>query len=122
MEAGGRTTPARRYHLCPAPLDAQAFARAVRAHWGVENRLHRVLDVVFHDGLGRLRTGPGPENIAMSLLNNTAKLKDPKHAENAPAGTTTTCKPSSPKPHEPLQAIALQAQAPDALRPPRRLT
>ena len=77
MEAGGRTTLARRYHLCPAPLDAQAFARAMRAHWGVENRLHRVLDVVFHDRLGRLRTGPGPENMAMNLLNNTAKPKDP---------------------------------------------
>ena len=41
------------------------FAHAVRAHWGVENRLHWVMDVVFHDDLARLRTGHGPENMAI---------------------------------------------------------
>lgn len=46
------------------PLDAKLFARAVRAHWGVENRLHWVLDVVFHDDLMRLRTQNGPKNMA----------------------------------------------------------
>ena len=30
-----------------AKLEAKTFAAAVRAHWGVENRLHWVLDVVF---------------------------------------------------------------------------
>lgn len=79
VEHGGRTTTARRYYLCSAPLDAKTFARAVRAHWGVENRLHWVLDVVFHDDLARLRTGHGPENMAvvkhmaLNLLNKTAK-------------------------------------------------
>ena len=76
---GGRTTLARRYYLSSAPLDARTFARAVRAHWGVENRLHWVLDVVFHDDLARLRTGYGPENMAvvrhmaLNLLNKAAK-------------------------------------------------
>ena len=31
---------------------------------GIENRLHWVLDVVFHDDLMRLRTEEGPKNIA----------------------------------------------------------
>ena len=80
VEVAGKTTLAHRYYLCSAPLDAQTFARAVRAHWGVENRLHWVLDVVFHDDLARLRTGHGPENMAvvkhmaMNLLNKTAKI------------------------------------------------
>src|SRR5204862_5477619 len=56
---------ARRYYLCSTRLDAATFARAVRAHWGVENRLHWVLDVVFHDDLARLRSGHGPENMAI---------------------------------------------------------
>ncbi len=43
---------------------AASFARAVRSHWGIENRLHWVLDVVFRDDLARLRTGHGPENMA----------------------------------------------------------
>lgn len=65
VERGGRLAHERRYYLCSARLDAVTFARAVRAHWGVENRLHWVLDVVFHDDLARLRTGHGPQNMAI---------------------------------------------------------
>ncbi|MCL4814930.1 MAG: ISAs1 family transposase [Vicinamibacteraceae bacterium] len=61
----GRTDRERRYYLCSAKLDAQTFARAVRAHWGIENRLHWVLDVVFRDDLARLRSGHGPANMAV---------------------------------------------------------
>ena len=64
VERGGKTSLARRYYLCSAPLSAKAFAHAVRAHWGIENRLHWVMDVVFHDDLMRLRTGHGPANMA----------------------------------------------------------
>jgi predicted transposase YbfD/YdcC len=60
----GRTTLARRFFLSSAPLDARTFARAVRAHWGIENSLHWVMDVVFHDDLMRLRTENGPANMA----------------------------------------------------------
>jgi predicted transposase YbfD/YdcC len=42
------------------------FARAVRAHWGVENRLHWVLDVIFREDLARFRTGDGPQNMAIT--------------------------------------------------------
>lgn len=65
VERDGRTTLSRRFYLSSALLDAHAFARAVRAHWGVENRLYWVMDVVFHDDLARLRTGHGPENMAI---------------------------------------------------------
>jgi predicted transposase YbfD/YdcC len=76
-ERGGRSEHTRRYYLSSTHLDAVTFARAVRAHWGVENRLHWVLDVVFHDDLARLRSGHGPENMAivkhmaMNLLRST---------------------------------------------------
>ena len=63
-ERDGKTTQERRYYLSSAKLDAKAFAAAVRAHWGIENRLHWVLDVVFHDDLARLRSGHGPQNMA----------------------------------------------------------
>lgn len=61
---GDTTSVERRYFLSSLPLDAKLFARAVRAHWGIENRLHWVLDVVFHDDLMRLRTANGPHNMA----------------------------------------------------------
>lgn len=64
VERDGRITTASRYYLGSATLSAGQFARAVRAHWGIENRLHWVMDVVFHDDLMRLRTDHGPANMA----------------------------------------------------------
>ena len=64
-ERDGRVQRERRYYLGSAKLGADAFARAVRQHWGVENNLHWTLDVVFHEDLARLRTGHGPENMAV---------------------------------------------------------
>jgi Transposase DDE domain len=51
-------------YLSSAKLSAKQFAAAVRTHWHVENRLHWVMDVVFHDDLMRLRTRNGPANMA----------------------------------------------------------
>lgn len=65
VERAGRIERERRYYLSSVRLDARSFAQAVRAHWHIENRLHWVLDVVFHDDLARLRTGHGPENMAV---------------------------------------------------------
>ncbi|MBA3687142.1 MAG: ISAs1 family transposase, partial [Planctomycetes bacterium] len=64
VERGGSISRERRYYLSSLPLDARLFARAVRCHWHVENRLHWVLDVVFHEDLSRLRSGSGPQNMA----------------------------------------------------------
>jgi predicted transposase YbfD/YdcC len=64
VERTGRTSIARRYYLCSAPLAAARFARAIRAHWGIENCLHWVMDVVFHGDLMRLRTDHRPANMA----------------------------------------------------------
>lgn len=64
VERNGTTSVAGRYYLSSAKLSAAVFARAVRAHWGIENRLHWVMDVVFHDDLMPLRTDHGPANMA----------------------------------------------------------
>lgn len=64
-ERDGKIEQERRYYLCSTKLDAETFARVVRSHWGIENRLHWVLDVVFRDDLARLRTGHGPANMAV---------------------------------------------------------
>jgi predicted transposase YbfD/YdcC len=64
-ERAGKVEREKRYYISSAKLDAEHLAAAVRAHWGIENRLHWVLDVVFHDDLARLRTGFGPQNMAI---------------------------------------------------------
>ena len=60
----GKTSTERRYYLCSLALDVEKFARAVRSHWGVENQLHWVLDVVFGEDQSRARTGHAAENLA----------------------------------------------------------
>ncbi|CAO3440156.1 hypothetical protein [Azospirillum endophyticum] len=54
-----------RYYITSAPLAAQVAAEAVRGHWGIENQLHWVLDVVFDDDQSRLRKGHGALNMAV---------------------------------------------------------
>jgi len=64
VERNGETSCERRYYISSAFLLAVLFANAVRCHWHIENRLHWVLDVIFHEDLSRLRTGHGPHNMA----------------------------------------------------------
>jgi predicted transposase YbfD/YdcC len=82
VERNGAISRERRYYLSSAPLDTKIFARAVRCHWHIENRLHWVLDVVFHEDLSRLRSGAGPQNMATirhMALNLLRAAKD-KHS------------------------------------------
>lgn len=56
--------------------DVKTFAKAVRAHWGIENSLHYCLDVVFHEDASRTRKDNSAENfsvirkIALNILKN----------------------------------------------------
>lgn len=61
----GETSVEHRFYLTSLPPDAEPFAQAVRAHWGIENQLHWNLDVTFREDLSRLRTGYGAENFAV---------------------------------------------------------
>jgi len=63
-EVDGKTTVERRYYLSSLPLGAQTFARAVRTHWGVENKVHWVMDVCFREDQSRARAGYAAENLA----------------------------------------------------------
>jgi predicted transposase YbfD/YdcC len=54
-----------RYYISSARLTAEQAAAAVRGHWGIENRLHWVLDVVFNDDQSRLRKGHGAKNMSI---------------------------------------------------------
>ena len=63
-ESHGHTSRERRYYLSSLSLDAARVAHAVRRHWGVENQLHWVLDVVFGEDQSRARTGHAAENLA----------------------------------------------------------
>jgi len=63
-EMNGRTSVERRYFLSSLPLGVETFARAVRSHWGVENKLHWTMDVCFGEDQSRARAGHAAENLA----------------------------------------------------------
>ena len=52
-----------RYYVSSLPPDAKLLAFAARAHLGIENSLHHVLDVVFREDASRVHTGFAPENL-----------------------------------------------------------
>ena len=82
VQRNGAPARKRRFYLSSTKLDAKTFAAAVRAHWGIENRLHWVLDVVFHDDLARLRSHNGPQNMAVvkHMAMNLVRHPKDKHS------------------------------------------
>jgi predicted transposase YbfD/YdcC len=48
-DINGKISAQTRYFITSLPGEAPVYAGAVRSHWGIENRLHRVLDVAFGD-------------------------------------------------------------------------
>lgn len=62
---GGERKTERRTYLSSLDGDAARLAAAVRSHWGIENRLHWVLDLAFREDESRVREGHAAENLAV---------------------------------------------------------
>lgn len=63
---GGRTTTEQRYYIASAAkLSAATALRNARAHWGIENGLHWVLDVAFREDDCRVRVDNAAQNFAV---------------------------------------------------------
>ena len=76
-ETAGTVSRETRYFLLSQAFSPERFAAIVRAHWGIENGLHWVLDVTLNEDQMRHRKGHGPENLALlrRLALNLAKLE-----------------------------------------------
>ena len=60
-----KTESKTRYYISSRSLDAKALLKAKREHWGIENRLHWVLDMAFQEDHSRVRKDHAPENFAI---------------------------------------------------------
>jgi predicted transposase YbfD/YdcC len=64
-EAGKPAKHKVRYFLTSRPLPPRTLLEVVRAHWGIENNLHWLLDTMFDEDACRTRKDYAPENLAL---------------------------------------------------------
>jgi predicted transposase YbfD/YdcC len=69
-KATGKTEREIRYYITSLSADAARLNSVIRQHWGIENKLHWVLDVGFGEDLDRKRAGHAAQNF--SILNRIA--------------------------------------------------
>jgi predicted transposase YbfD/YdcC len=80
-QLGDQRTVTRRYFISSLKSDAELLLQAVRGHWGIENKVHWVLDIAFREDDCRIRKGNGAENfavlrhIALNLLRRETSAK-----------------------------------------------
>ena len=75
-----------RYYITSLKPDAERLNSVIRQHWGIENKLHWVLDVGFGEDLDRKRAGHAAQNF--SVLNRIALnlLKQDKSSKRSIQG------------------------------------
>ena len=61
----GKTERQTRYYISSKEESADYFQQNVRSHWGIENKLHWMLDMVFHEDASRKRAGNAAQNFSM---------------------------------------------------------
>jgi len=60
----GKTSTQTRYYITSLPGDAEKIGAAIRSHWGIENGLHWVLDVIMNEDMSRARKDNAAINLA----------------------------------------------------------
>lgn len=81
-----------RYYITSLQPEAARLNSAIRQHWGIENKLHWVLDVGFGEDLSRKRQGNAAQNfslinrIALNLLKQDKTCKLGMHGKRLKAG------------------------------------
>lgn len=91
VDSKGQTHTGTRYYISSLPAQVKRIAAAVRGHWGIENCMHWVLDVVFREDRNRARADDAQANLgifrrtALTLLKNTEGLEGSIHCRRQQA-------------------------------------
>lgn len=74
-KTSGQTTSMTRYFITSLPPEAQRIAKAVRAHWAIENGLHWQLDISYREDASRKRKDNAAINFSTLTKMTLTMLK-----------------------------------------------
>ena len=93
---GTETAIEHRYYVSSLPASSSEHAvrgnQVIRAHWGIENKVHWILDVAMDEDINRARIGHSAQNLAiirkvvLNLLRKDTKSKGGVQARQKRAG------------------------------------
>lgn len=78
---GTQVSVERRFYITSLQYNSPLIPSAIREHWGIENKLHWVLDVVFNEDQCRIRDERAAENmsilrrIALNIIKSDSKSR-----------------------------------------------
>jgi predicted transposase YbfD/YdcC len=66
-----------RFYISSREANAESLGKSIRSHWGVENKVHHVLDVAYAEDQCRVRKDHGAENLSVMrrAVQNMVKLE-----------------------------------------------
>jgi predicted transposase YbfD/YdcC len=69
-----------RFYISSRDPDAALLGKGIREHWGIENKVHHVLDVAYNEDNCRVRKDHGAENLSVlrRATQNMMKLEKSK--------------------------------------------
>jgi len=89
---GDKVRVQRRYYISSFQADAAFFHQAIQGHWHIENKLHWMLDVAFHEDQCLIHVDHAPQNlsllrkIALSMLKLDSSRNATIHPKRKMAG------------------------------------
>ena len=91
-QVGAKTSEEKRYSLSSLTKSAKAHLKIIRKHWGIENSVHWVLDVVMNEDACRIRKDNAPHNLAtlrhlaLNLVRQETTHKTRSESQNQASG------------------------------------
>lgn len=91
-ESGEKTHEETMFFITSHPPKVKMLSDFIRAHWGIENRQHWILDVTFSEDASRIRQGNAPEisaafrRMALNILQRDTSIKENIRGKRLRAG------------------------------------
>ena len=91
-QTGETTHEETMFFITSHPPKVRRLSELIRGHWGIENRLHWVLDVTFSEDQSRIRRGSAPEisaafrRMALNILQRDTSIKENIRGKRLRAG------------------------------------